>query len=174
MTQIFCTRTIQRCWPYTRILKYYTETTFLSFLKFLHCFILQLYCPIGISHMGNLVALPRESQLWQNHATQPTLHAASFSVSIIHQTLTWTKGSFTCTQMLMHPFAHRGCKDTGKGVCTESWLCGKSPLFVQCIFVHLFCSSSTFQAIRAKKKIIFYSFILTCAQGLPIKYNSTN
>ena len=31
-----------------------------------------------------------------------------FSVSVIHQTLTWTTGSLTCTQMLMHAIAHGG------------------------------------------------------------------
>ena len=54
------------------------------------------------------VAFPRESQLQQSHATQPMGHARCFSVSIIHQTLTWTTGSLTCTQMLMHVIAHVG------------------------------------------------------------------
>ena len=52
------------------------------------------------------VAFPRESQLRQNRATQPTVHAGCFSVSIIHQTLTWTTGSLTCAQMLMHVIAY--------------------------------------------------------------------
>ena len=38
---------------------------------------------------------------------QPTVHAGCFSVSIIHWTLTWTTGSLTCTQMLLHAIAHR-------------------------------------------------------------------
>ena len=41
-------------------------------------------------------------------ATQPMVHAGCFSVSIIHQTLTWTTGFLTCTQMLMHAIAHGG------------------------------------------------------------------
>ena len=36
------------------------------------------------------------------------MYAGCFSVSIIHQTLTWTRGSLTCTQMLMHVIAHEG------------------------------------------------------------------
>ena len=51
-------------------------------------------------------AFPGESQLWQGHATQPTVHAGCFSVSISHQTLTWTTGSLPCTQMLRHVTAH--------------------------------------------------------------------
>ena len=43
------------------------------------------------------VAFPGESHLQQRHATRPTVHAGCFSVSIIHQTLTWTTGSLTCT-----------------------------------------------------------------------------
>ena len=35
-----------------------------------------------------------------------TVHAGCLSVSIIHRTLTWTTGSLTCTQMLMHAIAH--------------------------------------------------------------------
>ena len=51
------------------------------------------------------VAFHRESQQQKSRATQPTVHARCFSVSIIHQTLTWTKGSLTCIQMLMHVIA---------------------------------------------------------------------
>ena len=54
------------------------------------------------------VAFPGESQLWQSRATQPTVHAGCFSFSIIHQTPTWTTGSLTCAQMLMHVIAHGG------------------------------------------------------------------
>ena len=59
-----------------------------------------------------LVALPEESQLRQSRTTQPMVHAGCFGVSIIHQTLTWTAGSLTCTQMLLRAIAHRGCTDT--------------------------------------------------------------
>ena len=72
------------------------------------CFLhLRLYCPVGISLMGNWGCFPGESQLRQSRATQPTVHAGCFSVSIIHRTLTWTTGSLTCAQMLMHAIAHR-------------------------------------------------------------------
>ena len=54
------------------------------------------------------VAFPGESQLQQSRATQPTVHAGCFSVSIIHRTLTWSRGSLTCERMLMH--AHGGVR----------------------------------------------------------------
>ena len=40
--------------------------------------------------------LAGESQLQQSRATQPSVHAGCFSVSIIQRTLTWTTGSLTC------------------------------------------------------------------------------
>ena len=43
----------------------------------------------------------------QSRATQPTVHAGCFSVSIIHRTLTLTTGSLTCAQMLIHAVVHR-------------------------------------------------------------------
>ena len=49
---------------------------------------------------------PQESQLRQSRATQPTVHAGCFSVSIIHPTLTWTTGPLTCAQILMHAIAY--------------------------------------------------------------------
>ena len=58
------------------------------------------------------VAFPGESQLRQSRARQPTAPAGCFSVSKIHRTLTWTTGSLTCAQMLMHAIAHGGCSDT--------------------------------------------------------------
>ena len=58
------------------------------------------------------VAFPGESQLQLNRATQLTVHAGSFNVSIIHRTLTWPTGSLTCAQMLMRAIAHEGCTDT--------------------------------------------------------------
>ena len=45
------------------------------------------------------VAFPRQSQLRQSRAVQPTVHAGCFSVSIIHRTLTWTMGSLTCLML---------------------------------------------------------------------------
>ena len=59
--------------------------------------------------------------LRQSCATQPTVLAECFSVSIIHRTLTWTTGSLTCSQMLMHAIAHGGCKDTRKRVSHPQW-----------------------------------------------------
>ena len=56
------------------------------------------------------VAFPGESQLRQSGATQPTVHAGCFSVSISHLTPTWTTGSLTCAQMLMHAIAHGGVR----------------------------------------------------------------
>ena len=56
------------------------------------------------------IAFPGESQLRQSRATQPTVHAGCFRVSIIHRTLTWTTGSLTCAQMLMHAIAHGGVR----------------------------------------------------------------
>ena len=52
-----------------------------------------------IVQMGKSGCLPRENKLRQNRATQPTVHAGYFSVSIIHRILTWTTGSLTCVQM---------------------------------------------------------------------------
>ena len=60
------------------------------------------------------VAFPGESQLQQSRTTQSTVHAKCFSASIIHRTLTWTTGSLTCTQMLMHAIAQGGCTDTAR------------------------------------------------------------
>ena len=51
---------------------------------------------MGFFPWEDQVAFPEES-----HAvtTQPTVHAGCFSVSIIHQTLTWTTGSLMFAQM---------------------------------------------------------------------------
>ena len=51
------------------------------------------------------LAFPGESQLPRSRATQPTVHAGCFSVSIIQRDLTWTTGSLTYAQMLMHAIA---------------------------------------------------------------------
>ena len=61
---------------------------------------------MGILPWKIQVAFPGESQLQQSHATQPRVHVWCFSVSIIHQTLTWTTGSLMCAPMLMHAIAH--------------------------------------------------------------------
>ena len=90
--------------------------------------ILQLYCPTGISPMGNSGCFPGERQLRQSHATQLTVHTGCFNVSIIHRTLTWTTGSLTCAQMLMHVVAHVGVYGHHKRLSTESWLLEENPL----------------------------------------------
>ena len=77
---------------------------FLSFL------ILQLIVPFEFLPWEIRVAFPGECQMRQSRATQPTVHAGCVSVSIIHRTLTWTTGSLTCAQMLMHAFAHGGVR----------------------------------------------------------------
>ena len=71
-------------------------------------FFLQLYCPSWIFPREIRVAFPGESQLRQDRATQPTVHAWWFSVSIIHRNLTWTTRSLT--QMEMHAIAHGGLR----------------------------------------------------------------
>ena len=68
------------------------------------------HVPIGFLPREIWVAFPGESQLRQSRATQPTVHAGSFSVSIIQRTLTWTTGSLTCAQILMHAIAHGGVR----------------------------------------------------------------
>ena len=64
------------------------------------------------------VAFHGKSQLRQSCATQPTVHAECYGVSMIHRTLTWPTGSLTCSQMLVHAIAHVGCTDTHKEVCS--------------------------------------------------------
>ena len=68
--------------------------------------ILQLYCPTGISPMVNSCFFPWGKTAVTVTLPQPTVHAGCFSVSIIHQTLTWTTWSLTCAQMLIHAVAH--------------------------------------------------------------------
>ena len=65
---------------------------------------------MGFLPWGIRVAFLGESQVRQSGATQPTVHAGCFSVSIIHPTPTWTSGSLTCAQMLMHAIAHEGVR----------------------------------------------------------------
>ena len=60
--------------------------------------------------MGISGSFPGENQLRQSGATKPTVCAGHFSVSMIHRILTWTTGSLTCAQMLMHAIAHGGVR----------------------------------------------------------------
>ena len=80
------------------------------FLVFLLFTFYNCIVPMGFLPLKTRVAFPGESQLRQSRATQPTVHAGCFSVSITHRTLTWTTGSFTCTQMLMSANAHGGAR----------------------------------------------------------------
>ena len=89
------------------------------------------------------VAFPRESQLQQCHATQPTVHAGCFNVSIIHKTLTWTMGSLTCAKMYMH------AKRTGVcGPCDIICTNGESNLCRQCASPMLYQLSSILNEYR--------------------------
>ena len=67
---------------------------FFFFFTFYYCIV-----PMGFLPWEIRVTLFGESQLQQSRATQPTVHAECFSVSIIHRTLKWTTGSLTCAQM---------------------------------------------------------------------------
>ena len=78
---------------------------FFFFFTFYNCIV-----PMGFLPWEIRVAFPRGSQLRQSRATQPTVHAGCFGVSIIHRTLTWTAGSLACAQMLMHAIAHGGVR----------------------------------------------------------------
>ena len=72
--------------------------------------------PMGFLPWEMWVAFPGESQLPQSHATQPTVHDGCLSVSIIHQTLTWTTRSLICTQILIHVIAHWGAQTTSESL----------------------------------------------------------
>ena len=79
------------------------------FFFFLSSFF-QLYCPIGISPIGNSDCFPMSNQPCHSQATQSREHAGCFSGSIIHRTLTRTTGSLTCLLMLMRAIAHGGVR----------------------------------------------------------------
>ena len=42
----------------------------------------------------------------QMYCPTPVVHAGCFSVSIVHQTRTWTTGSLMSAEMVMHVIAH--------------------------------------------------------------------
>ena len=88
--------------------RFRSTVSFLFF--FLFFYFLQFYCPNGVLSWENCVSFSGQSQLRQSRATQPTVHAKCFSVSIIHRTLAWTTWFLTCTQMLMHAIAHGGVR----------------------------------------------------------------
>ena len=59
--------------------------------------------------MANLGCLPQEKPAATGSGYKPTVHAGCFSVSIIHQTLTWTTGSLTCAQIWVYGHCKRVC-----------------------------------------------------------------
>ena len=78
---------------------------------------LKLYCPNDFSPVGNSGGFPRgkpaatESQ----YLAKPTAHAGCFSVSIIHRTLTRTRGSLTCVcDLLVACSPHAGRRFTSQ------------------------------------------------------------
>ena len=80
------------------IYKYILLTTVLS------------HCPNRISSMGNLSCLLGGKPAVTG-SRYPIYGACwVFGVSIIHRTLTWTTGSLTRTQMLMHAIAQEGVR----------------------------------------------------------------
>ena len=103
--------------------KYKPTATFTVFFTFYNCIVKRGFLPWEIR-----VAFPGESQLRQSRATQITMHAGCFSVSIIHRTLTWSTGSLTCTQNVNLCDCTRVCTDIRKRVCSESRLWEKNPL----------------------------------------------
>ena len=86
-----------------------SSVLFLFYFYFSYNFIV----PLGFIPWKIRVAFPGESQLRQIRATQPTVHAGRFSVSIIHRTLTWTTGSNVRTDVDACGCT-LGCTDTVK------------------------------------------------------------
>ena len=68
----------------------WTDSQIHRFL-FNNCIVLLGFLPWEIR-----IAFTEESQLRQSCTTQPTAHVGCFSLSIIHQTLTWTTESLMC------------------------------------------------------------------------------
>ena len=57
-----------------------------------------------------------------------TLAVKGLMMMIIHRTLTWTTGSLTCAQMLMHATAQGGCTDTVREFALKAVPGRKNPL----------------------------------------------
>ena len=94
---------------------YDRQFTLLFFFFFVNNFFTTILSQMGFLPWEIRVAFLGESQLRDSGATQPTVHAGCFNVSIIHRTLTWTTGSLTCAQMLMHTIAHGGVRTHVRG-----------------------------------------------------------
>ena len=86
---------------------------------------LQLYCPSGISPMEKLGCFLKAS--YDRVALPNQLCMLGVLVFPQSTELTWTTGSLTSAQMLIHEIAHRGVR-THIRVFTESWLWEKNPL----------------------------------------------
>ena len=80
--------------------------------------------------MENSGYFPKASHLRQSRTTQPSVHTRCFSVSIIHQTLTWTTGSLTWAQMLMH--ALQGVRTQEKSLAAPGNRTCVSGVMVRC------------------------------------------
>ena len=83
--------------------------TFLLSFFFFHFFFYSLFTaassrPNGISPMGNSGCFPR-GKLAATESRYP-----SYCARWGHRTPTWTMGSLTCAQMLMHAIAHGGVR----------------------------------------------------------------
>ena len=73
---------------------------FTSFFIYLFYHVTTIWSHSKFFHGNNQAAFPGKSQLRQSRATQTTVYAGCFGVSIFHRTLTWTSaGSLTCAQM---------------------------------------------------------------------------
>ena len=108
--------------------------------RYFEYFLLQLCtlcCPYrNFSHGKFGSYSPKESQLEQSCTTQPKLikvHAGSFRVSIIHQTLTRTAGTLTCVRDHSHSYAcvriHTGVGHTDESA-QHFWLGNTLTIFL--------------------------------------------
>ena len=86
---------------------------------FVRCFCRVCVCvfhncivPLGLLPWEIWVAFPHGMPA-ATESCYPTYSTClAFSVSIIHQTPTWTTGTLTCAQELAYAIAHEGCADT--------------------------------------------------------------
>ena len=123
-----CVRLLKKCileWspPYPPPFHTHTVISFMGFL----CLVSS---PSGNFSMGNAGHFP-QGKTAETESRYPTLinyqvHAGTFRVSVIHQTLTWTTGSLTCIHMiiLMHAncYVHTGIGHTNSKSAQHFWL----------------------------------------------------
>ena len=62
------------------------------------------------SSTGNSDCFPQGKPAATESRYPSPVHAGCLSVSLIHRSLIWTKGSLKCAQMLMHAIAHGGVR----------------------------------------------------------------